>query len=299
MTKKLSSKLINDILELSKNSDENLQKSINTLIDQYNKQTEQYEKVLKENSFFLKQMDKRDILANQQDAKKDKLIEQKSRLAAMGEMIDAVAHQWKQPLNAISLVMEMLEDDYKKGDVTQTYIKDVGETVHFQIDHMISTLNEFRSFLRPSTKNENFYIKEVLDNIQILMKDELTSQNINLVLDIDKTLKAYGNKNELKHIFINLINNSIDAFNEREIQKRNIYIRCYKENDHTFIEVEDNAGGIPQTVLNTIFDANVTTKKNRSGTGIGLYVSAQIVKKNNATIKARNSESGAIFTITF
>jgi signal transduction histidine kinase len=299
MTQELYQKLIDDIVALSKHSDESLQKKIKTLIHLHNKQSEKYEKISKENSFFLNQLDKRDILANKQDAKKDKLIEQKSRLAAMGEMIDAVAHQWKQPLNAISLVMEMLKDDYKKGDVTQSYIEDASETVHFQIEHMITTLNEFRSFLRPSTKNESFYIQEAIENIQILMKDELISQNINLILDIDKTVNIYGNKNALKHIFINMINNSIDAFNERELKKRNIYIRCYKKNSYTIIEVEDNAGGIPQTILNTIFEANVTTKKKRSGTGIGLYISAQIVKKNSGFIKVHNSNQGAFFTITF
>ncbi len=298
MTKELYQKLIDDIVALSKDSSQELQKNILSLINLHNEQTQQYEKVLHENELFLKKLDRRNILANETDAKKDKLIEQQSRLAAMGEMIDAVAHQWKQPLNAISLVMEMLQDDYIKGDVNQTYMKEVSETVHLQIEHMITTLNEFRSFLRPSTRNEDFYIIEALENIKILMKDELISQNINLILTIDTTIKIYGNKNELKHLFINLINNSIDAFNEKEIQKRNIYIKCYKQNNHIIIEVEDNAGGVPQTVLNTLFDANVTTKKKRSGTGIGLYMSAQIVKKNNGSITVRNSERGAFFTIT-
>lgn len=298
MTKELYQKLIDDIITLSKDSDVALQKNILSLINLHNEQTEQYEKVLHENELFLKKLDRRNILANETDAKKDKLIEQQSRLAAMGEMIDAVAHQWKQPLNAISLAMDMLQDDYAKGDVNQEYMQEISETVHLQIEHMITTLNEFRSFLRPSTRNEDFCITEALENIKILMKDELISQNINLILDIDKTIKIYGNKNELKHIFINLINNSIDAFNEKEIQKRNIYIKCYQKNHHIYIEVEDDAGGVPQNVLNTLFDANVTTKKKGKGTGIGLYMSAQIVKKNNGSITVHNSDRGAFFTIT-
>ncbi|MFA6196141.1 MAG: HAMP domain-containing sensor histidine kinase [Sulfurimonas sp.] len=298
MTQELYQKLIDDIVTLSKNSDEELQKDILSLINLHNEQTQQYEKVLHENKLFLEKLDRRNILANKKDAKKDKLIEQQSRLAAMGEMIDAVAHQWKQPLNAISLVMEILQDDYIKGEVNQIYMKEVNETVHLQIEHMITTLNEFRSFLRPSTRNEDFYIIDALENIKILMKDELISQNINLILNIDTNIKIYGNKNELKHLFINLINNSIDAFNEKEIQKRNIYIKCYQQNNQIYIEIEDNAGGIPQSILNTLFDANVTTKKKRKGTGIGLYMSAQIVKKNNGSISVHNSERGAFFTIT-
>jgi len=291
--------LINLIVKLSKDSDRELQDNISILIDSHKKQQKQIEKLEKENNFFLKKWDKRNILMHQRDAKKDKLLEQQSRLASMGEMIDAVAHQWKQPLNSISMLIELLKIDFENKNVNDKYINNLDKTVHMQIDHMVNTLSEFRNFLRPSTKNENFYIHSVLSKVLLLMNDELLSQNIHLHTNFDHEVMIFGNKNEFKHLFLNLINNSIDAFNENEIEQRNIYIRCYGENEKTYIEVEDNAGGIPKNIIHEIFKPNVTSKAEGKGTGIGLYMSQQIVKKNNGSINVHNSDKGAFFTIIF
>lgn len=296
MKKDTIQELINEIEDLSKDYDKGLYGKIKAFVDIYHEQKKINEKLKRENKFFLKKWDKRNIL---EFDKKDKIIEQQSRLAAMGEMIDAVAHQWKQPLNSISMMIDMLKNDFKDGFVDENYIDDLNETTHLQIDHMVTTLNEFRNFLRPSTKNENFHINTVVQNVQILMKDELISQNIHLNLEIDEDLQLFGNKNEFKHLFINLINNSIDAFNERNIQSREVTIRCYKESLNIYIEVEDNAGGIPNNIINHIFKPNVTTKPEGKGTGIGLYMTSQIVKKNNGSINVHNTKNGILFTIVF
>ena len=295
MKEDISKELINDIVELSKNGDKELYGKIQAFIDTFNSQQQLIEKINKENIFFKNKYDQRHIAS---DNKKDKIIEQQSRLAAMGEMIDAVAHQWKQPLNAVSMMIDMLRDDFATDNVDELYIEDLSETVQLQIDHMVSTLNEFRNFLRPSTKNELFRINTVIQNVQILMKDELISQNLLLKIDIDPSLESFGNKNEFKHLFINLINNSIDAFNEKNISNREIYIRANKLDKDICIEVEDIAGGIPTNIINHIFKPNVTTKVEGKGTGIGLYMSTQIVKKNNGTISVENTLQGAKFIIT-
>ncbi|MBC8238688.1 MAG: HAMP domain-containing histidine kinase [Helicobacteraceae bacterium] len=294
MKKDLDKELINDIVQATQNTD--FSGKINAFIALYEEQKKINEKLAKENKFFLKKWDKRNLLEHD---KKDKIIEQQSRLAAMGEMIDAVAHQWKQPLNAISMMIDMLQDDFQTNDVNNEYINDLDESVHLQIDHMINTLNEFRNFLRPSTKNEDFYINTVVQNIQILMKDELITQNIHLYLHIDQDVQIYGNKNEFKHLFINLINNSIDAFNEQHISGRNICIRCFTKDRQIIIEIEDNAGGIPKNIINHIFKPNVTTKAEGKGTGIGLYMTSQIITKNNGSITVSNTQKGALFTIAF
>ena len=287
--------LINDILSLSKTTDRVLHGKIKTFLDIYEKEKTTTEKLIKENKFFLKKWDKRNILESDT---KDKIIEQQSRLAAMGEMIDAVAHQWKQPLNAISMMIDLLKDDFISGNVDNNYMDDLDETIHFQISHMVNTLHEFRSFLRPSTKNENFYISTILENVQVLMKDELISQNLHIHFDVDEDVQTFGNKNELKHLFINLINNSIDAFNENNITEKKISIRCYREERKIHIDVQDNAGGIPTNIINHIFKPHVTTKPEGKGTGIGLYMSAQIVTKSNGNIHVKNHNGGALFSIT-
>jgi len=294
MKSDINQELIDEIVQLSKEGNEELHNKIKKFIDIYDEQKILNEKITKENQLFLNGKDKRNILNHK---KKDKIIEQQSRLAAMGEMIDVVAHQWKQPLNAISMLIDILRDDFKNNDVNDEYINDLDETIHLQIDHMVNTLNEFRNFLRPSTKNEDFYLYSVINNVQTLMKDELISQNIHITLDIDQELKTYGNKNEFKHLFINLINNSIDAFNEHEILTREVSIRCTSIDEKIHIVVEDNAGGIPKNIIKHIFKPNVTTKPEGKGTGIGLYMSSQIISKYNGTIEVQNTDVGAIFTI--
>ncbi|MFT5661325.1 MAG: signal transduction histidine kinase [Sulfurimonas sp.] len=296
MKKDLDQELINDIVSCDSLTDKELCGKINAFVALYEEQKQLNEKLSKENKFFLKKWDKRNLLEHD---KKDKIIEQQSRLAAMGEMIDAVAHQWKQPLNAVSMMIDMLQDDFRTNDVDGEYIDDLDESIHLQIDHMVNTLNQFRNFLRPSTKNEDFHINTVVQNVQILMKDELITQNLHIYLDIDQEIKIFGNKNEFIHLFINLINNSIDAFNEHDLKKRELHIRCFSKDSNIIIEVEDNAGGIPKNIINHIFKPNVTTKADGKGTGIGLYMSSQIVTKNSGSVTAENTNDGALFRISF
>ncbi|MFT7002784.1 MAG: signal transduction histidine kinase [Sulfurimonas sp.] len=298
MSNKITQILLKEIVNLSAKSDKKLAEKIQTVLNYYVREEEENKKTIKQNEYFLKQWDRRNIIENERAAQKDKMLEQQSRLASMGEMIDSIAHQWKQPLNSISMMSDMLKEDFKNGIVNDTYINELDDTLHLQIDHMVNTLNEFRTFFRPSIKNEKFTILDTINSVQILMKDELISQNILLDIDIDEHIKVVGNKTEFKHLFINLINNAIDAFNDKNINHRNINIRCYEENENIYIEVEDNAGGIKNEIIKEMFKANVTTKAEGKGTGIGLYMSEQLVKKNHGTINAHNTKSGAFFTIT-
>ncbi|MEA2091440.1 MAG: HAMP domain-containing sensor histidine kinase [Campylobacterota bacterium] len=290
-------KLINEIIILSKLSNPKLREQILKLIEIYNEQKKKTAKIVKNNSSFLKQVDKRTQAINATSSKKDYMLRQQSKMAAMGEMMDAVAHQWKQPLNSLSMINDMLADDFKDGLVDEAYIEDLTQTTHTQIAHMVSTLNEFRTFFRPSKNNEDFFIDACINSVEVLMRDELIKNNINLNIDIKDNITIYGLINEFKHLFLNLISNSIDAFNEKEIKQRDIYIRTYIDDDKNIIEFEDNALGIPAHVIADIFKPNITTKEDDKGTGIGLYMSSQIVKKHNGTINVQNTDSGALFRI--
>lgn len=298
MSNKITQILLKEIVNISKKSDKKLAEKVQTVLDFYVTEQKENQKTIKQNEYFLKQWDKKNIIAHERSAQKDKMLEQQSRLASMGEMIDAIAHQWKQPLNSISMISDILKKDFQDGLVNEEYITDIDETIHIQIDHMVTTLHEFRTFFRPSTKNENFKIIDAMQSVKILMKDELIAQNIVMDIEIDEHIAVFGNKNEFKHLFINIINNSIDAFNDKNIKNRNIYIRCYDENSNIYIEIEDNAGGIKSEVIRDIFKPNVTTKTEGKGTGIGLYMSEQLVNKNNGTINVYNTDNGAFFTIT-
>lgn len=294
------------IPKLHESSYVSLVEATQELVKIYHSQKRKNSTLKKINTDMLNKADKRIKNVNIEKSNRGTMLIQQSKMAAMGEMMDAVAHQWKQPLNSISMMNDMLKDDFKDGLVDEAYIDDITETTQMQIEHMVNTLSEFRSFFRPSKDSKDFFINECIQSVQILMKDEVLKNTIEVRVDIQDDFKIYGLINEFKHLFLNLISNSIDAFNENtlkdtashKIQNRTISIRSYLDNKHGIIEFEDNANGIPEDVITNIFKPNVTTKAEGKGTGIGLYMSSQIVQKHNGTIDVKNINSGAMFTVT-
>ncbi|MEA3370942.1 MAG: HAMP domain-containing sensor histidine kinase [Campylobacterota bacterium] len=268
------------------------------LVKIYHSQKRKNATLKKINTDMLQKADKRHKSVNAESSKKSTMLVQQSKMAAMGEMMDAVAHQWKQPLNSISMMNDMIKDDFKDGLVDEAYIDDMTETTHMQIEHMVNTLNEFRSFFRPSKESKDFHIEECISSVQVLMKDELLKNTIEVTIDIQNNFSIHGLINEFKHLFLNLISNSIDAFNEKVIQNRKIVIKTFLKDNKAIIEFEDNASGIPEHVIANIFKPNVTTKSEGKGTGIGLYMSSQIVQKHHGTLEVKNSNIGALFSVT-
>lgn len=230
----------------------------------------------------------------------EKMLLQQSKLAVMGEMMDAVAHQWRQPINNINMEVDMLQYDYEDDLITKQYIDEFRQRISTQILHMNSTLNEFRSFFRPDKIIEPFHINHIVKSVLVLLKDELMKNSIHLELDIKNDFKVNAIENEFKHVLINLINNSKDAFNENNIENKIIKITTKIENNTKKIMILDNAGGIPNEIIDDIFKANVTSKSSENGTGIGLYMSKQIVEKYKGTIEVSNRtiQRGSLFIIT-
>jgi signal transduction histidine kinase len=290
-------KLIDEIITLSKLSNHRLREQTHKLIKCYEEQKIKNEKQLQNHKDFLKQIDKRTVAMNATSSRKDTLLAQQSKMAAMGEMMDAVAHQWKQPLNSLSMMSDMLKDDFKNGLVDEEYVDDVTEMANMQIEHMVNTLAEFRSFFRPSKEFSDFLLSDCIESVQVLMKDELLKNTLTLHIELKEEIVLHGQINEFKHLFLNLLSNSIDAFNEKEISLREVFIRSYIQDNYGVIEFEDNAQGIPVHVIPDIFKPNVTTKVDGKGTGIGLYMSAQIVQKHGGTISVKNTPKGALFKV--
>jgi signal transduction histidine kinase len=225
-------------------------------------------------------------------------LAQKSKMALMGEMMDSIAHQWKQPLNAMAMISSMLREDYDNGLIDKEYIDELAKTTDTQIEHMLNTLSEFRDFFRPETDIHHlFSLAHCIQSVKLLMKDELIVNNITIEEHVEPDIKIFGSENKFKHIFINLITNSCEEFTKIKKLSRYIYIRAYTKDEQTIIEFEDTAGGIPEHIIKDVFQANITTKANTKGTGIGLYLVTQILQTHNASISVKNSNLGAVFTI--
>jgi len=228
----------------------------------------------------------------------EEMLIQQSKMAMIGEMMDSVAHQWKQPLNALTLYSELIRNDFEEGNVDQAYIEKFRKDIQLQIDHMVNTLDEFRSFFRPNKEQNDFRLIDVVNSALFLAKDDILKHRILVKIAQEDEIVIHGFENEFKHLILNIINNAKDAFIERHIQKRSIIIRLINT-PKPRMEIEDNAGGIPEEIIDSIFDANITTKEEGKGTGIGLYMSQRIAQKHHAELSVENRENGACFIVTF
>jgi len=228
----------------------------------------------------------------------EKTMMQQAKLAAMGEMMDAVAHQWKQPITIMSMSMDMLQYYFEDNQLSPENFNEIHTKITHQKEHMLNTLQEFRDFFRPNKEHEEFSIKHCIESVFLLVKDEFIKNRIKLLSDIQTEFKITGIENEFKHVILNMINNSKDAFNENNIENRIINISTFEKDEYNIIQIEDNAGGVPKNIINDIFKANVTSKPQEKGTGIGLYMTKQIVEKIGAQISVKNIENGAYFTVS-
>mgnify|MGYP005840650169 CR=1 FL=1 len=229
----------------------------------------------------------------------EQINQKQAKMAAMGEMIDAIAHQWKQPVGIIKLNVQMLEYDLEDSTNLQKTYYDFQEKIESQIKHMENTLNEFRSFLRTDKQLTCFYIKDVVDKVLFLIKDEFIKHQIEVSTNISQNLYIYGYENEFKHVLLNILNNSKDAFEEKNIKNRKIHITGTVNDNSNALSICDNAKGIDEEKIARIFEPEFTTKSPEKGTGIGLYMSKQILDKFHATIQANNQNNGICFNINW
>ena len=287
----------------------NLQSNLEKLLKDYKRKNNRLDKIIKQSDNQQKEMLKLHEELNEyknsleikveeeikKREEKEKMLLQQSKLAAMGEMMDAVAHQWKQPINIINMQVDMLEYDYDDKLVTKEYIVNFKQNIFEHIKHMTNTLNEFRTFFRPNKSMEEFEIAAMIEKVLLLVKDEFVKNNISINLNNKQNFSLIGIENEFKHLILNLINNAKDAFNDNNIKKRIIDINILSNKNTKRIEIIDNAGGIPKDVIDDIFKANVTTKAEDKGTGIGLYMSSQIAAKHNGVLYVENFKDGAKF----
>lgn len=228
---------------------------------------------------------------------KDHLIIQQSRLAAMGEMIGNIAHQWRQPLNAVALVLGNIEDAFKRAELNREYLDNLVRDGERQIEKMSSTIDDFRNYFRPQKQPEPFSMIDAIEGALSLVSASFVSHRIELQADMDEDAQVVGFANEFSQVLLNLLNNAKDAILSCGRTDGKIGIRLYKEGSVAKVVVSDNGGGVPARDLEKIFEPYFSTKE--MGTGIGLYMSKMIVEQNmRGSIVVHNVNSGAQFTVT-
>lgn len=236
------------------------------------------------------------ISINEKKEKEEILIQQ-SKLALMGEMMNNIAHQWRQPLNNLSFINMDLQMATQNNDIETKYLNQIVKDSKEQIVFMSETLENFKGFYLPNRKKEEFKISTAIKNAINIIKASLEEKNIKLELQIieDKTIKAY--ENEYSQVVLNILTNAKDALIQREIKNPFIKIILNKnKNNKSILSIEDNARGIDDKIINKIFDPYFTSKENNSG--IGLYMSKIITESHlNGNIYINNTSYGACFTL--
>lgn len=228
-----------------------------------------------------------------------KLLFQQAKYAQMGEMLSMIAHQWRQPLNAVSSAAINLKMDVELDSVNEENIVEQASFIEQQASKMSQTINDFMNFFKPEKEKEKFTLMEIINEIKKIIGAQLKTRNIVFESNISKDIALYGYKNEFEHVLLNIYANARDAFNENENEKKIISTTITETREQAIIDIEDNAGGIPTDIIEKVFNPYFTTKLESHGTGIGLYMSKMIVEKNFAgTIQVKNRENGALFTVS-
>jgi signal transduction histidine kinase len=245
-------------------------------------------------------LEKKISIAIKENRDKDQIMQEQAKLASMGEMIGAIAHQWRQPLNELNINIQNLDDDYEDGLIDENFINRFIKENRKIILFMSKTIDDFRNFFRIDKINEKFSIKESIESIISIQSAQLKHHNIQLSID-GNDFNINGFKSEFQQVILNIVNNAKDALIQKQIENGQIKIQLLHENSkNKQITITDNAGGIPEHILDRIFEPYFTTKEQGKGTGIGLYMSRMIIETNmNGKINIKNTDEGAEFSIRF
>jgi len=231
--------------------------------------------------------------------RKDQMLVQQGRQAAMGEMIGNIAHQWRQPLNSLGLIVQELLMTYGREDFNKDTLAASVKKAMALINHMSRTIEDFRNYFKPDQNKMRFSVKQAIDKTLALVEPSLKSLNINVEFVEIEDVYINGYANEYSQVLLNILLNSRDAFQDRSIDfKRVITIGVFADNNRSVLSIADNAGGIPEDIIDKIFDPYFTTKGPDKGTGIGLYMAKTIIEKNmGGRLTVSNTSDGADFRI--
>ena len=244
------------------------------------------------------------------DITQTKLIESQSKLASMGEMIGNIAHQWRQPLSAISTIASGIRVKSEFDQLNTEELLNDMDNITEQTQYLSRTIDDFRNFIKNSNDKDNLSVKKTIEKALSIIDSSMKNHQIKLVLELEDDLTINGFENQLLQSIINILNNAKDAVKEniKENDERIIFISTHKKQNDLILNIKDNGGGIEENIIHNIFEPYFTTKHQSVGTGIGLSMAYQIITEHHkGTIEVTNESytyedrayKGAAFKITF
>ncbi len=235
----------------------------------------------------------------EKNRQKDSLLFQQAKLASMGEMIGNIAHQWRQPLNIISMLFQKVYRQQKKGTLDTLTMKHTLNQAMETINHMSQTIDDFRGHFEPNKTKVHFTVLSVVQGVLSIVEESFKIANIEIQTYIQPEISLHTYPEDLKQVLMNLLNNAKDAMKSNNVARGVIrFDVLITKNNEISINFSDNAGGINNEHIDKIFEPYYTTKYKSQGTGIGLYMSKRIVEERlGGVITAYNTDIGANFNI--
>jgi signal transduction histidine kinase len=209
-----------------------------------------------------------------------------------------IAHQWRQPISVIAMDANNILADIELDMLDKDTLLETSQNIITQTKELSKTIDDFREFFKPNKDTEKISIKIILDDALSVIGKSLENSNIDIVLEIDEDIEIKTFRRELMQVLINIIKNAKEVFSEKDIENKEIKIKFFQTQDIISLKIEDNAGGIDEGIIDKIFHPYFTTKGEKNGTGLGLYMSKTIIEKHlKGSINAYNYKDGAVFDI--
>jgi signal transduction histidine kinase/ABC-type nitrate/sulfonate/bicarbonate transport system substrate-binding protein len=225
-----------------------------------------------------------------ENLKKDRILSQQSKMAAIGEMMENIAHQWRQPLSLITTGSSGLKIKKELGILEDKFLIETLDSIINSATNLSTTIDDFRDFFRPTREKAKFSLSECCNKTLDLLNSKLRNKNIRIIKHIESVqIEAF--ESELIQVLMSILNNSRDAFKTVKNQERFIFIDVSRVKNDVTIKIKDNAGGVKKDILEKIYEPYFTTKHRGQGTGIGLYMCEEIIAKHmNGKIESVNKK---------
>lgn len=234
----------------------------------------------------------------EKSTKQQALLMQQSKLVQMGEMIQNIAHQWRQPLSQINSTLMLLDAYLNEKNCMDEKIEKGISQIEDVTSYLSHTIDDFQNFFNPNKQRTLFKISDAIQRALNIVQGHINLKNIEIVNNLSSELEIYGQREELQQVLLVLINNAIDAFDMNNIVNSKIIFDMISKNNEVIIIVEDNALGIDEKIIERIFDPYFTTKYKSKGTGVGLYLAKMILQNSlNGDLSVENGKEGAKFKI--
>lgn len=275
---------------------QNMNNNLENMVDKKTKELQELNNNLKERI-------EEEVLKNKE---KEAILFEQSKHASMGEMIGNIAHQWRQPLSAISTTSTGLQVQKELGILSSELLNKSCDIINNNAQYLSKTIDDFRDFIKGDSKIISFKLSDDIESFLHLIEGSIKNHNVKIVKDLDDSIIINGYPNELMQCFLNIFNNSQDIFKEKNMSKSLFFISTYIQDDKAIITFKDNAGGVPDNIIHKIFEPYFTTKHQSKGTGLGLHMTYKLIVNgmggtitvDNVSYKYEEQEySGAQFSI--